>query len=153
MASLRVGDEAPDFTLPAVGPSGASVTLSSFRGKKSVVLFFYPGDDTPVCTREACEFRDGYARFVEAGAEVLGVSGDSLDSHTRFAQKHGLPMTLLTDAGGEVAARYGVRGLLGLVPGRTTFVIDRAGRIRSVYDSALRASKHVETALEALRGL
>ncbi|HEY8087428.1 MAG TPA: peroxiredoxin, partial [Polyangiaceae bacterium] len=92
--TLAVGDRAPDITLPS--STGKPVTLSSLWVDRSVVVFFYPKDDTPGCTVEACGFRDRYDAFVEAGAEVVGISSDSLDSHADFAKKHGLPMTLLS---------------------------------------------------------
>src|SRR3984957_19520856 len=105
--TLKVGDHAPDFTLPSSG--GSSVTLSKLYADKTVVVFFYPKDDTPGCTAEACSFRDRYDTFVEAGAAVVGVSSDSLESHERFASKHKLPMTLLSDEGGKVRALFGVK--------------------------------------------
>ena len=149
--TLKVGDRAPDFTLSAA--SGAQVSLSDLLGKRTVVLFFYPKDDTPGCTAEACSFRDSYDSFVEAGAEVVGISSDSLASHDSFAQKHRLPMTLLSDADGRVRALYDVRPTLGLFPGRATFVIDKDGVIRHVFVSQLRARTHVERALAMVKSL
>jgi thioredoxin-dependent peroxiredoxin len=149
--SVRVGDRAPDFTLPST--SGEEVTLSSFLGKKTVVLFFYPKDDSPGCTAEACDFRDGHGRFLKAGAEVLGVSSDSVDSHKKFAAKHGLPMTLLSDIGGKVRAKFGIKSTLGFIPGRVTFVIDRRGVVQYVYDSQLLVGRHVQQALETVEKL
>ena len=130
---LEAGQSAPDFALPDA--SGRTVRLSDFRGQKVVVLYFYPKDDTPGCTRESCAFRDQYEDFTEAGGEVIGVSSDSGASHQRFAEKHRLPFTLLTDAGGEVRRRYGVPATMGLLPGRVTFVIDREGVVRHVFNS------------------
>jgi peroxiredoxin Q/BCP len=147
--SVEVGVMAPDFTLPAL--RGGQVTLSDFRGQKNVVLFFYPRDLSPGCTVEACTFRDAYEDFVEAGAEVIGVSSDSLDKHATFAQRHNLPMQLLTDAGGVVRDRYGVKRTLGLIDGRETFIIDKAGVVRHVFRSQLRVKSHVEEALAVLR--
>jgi peroxiredoxin Q/BCP len=149
--TLKVGDHAPDFTLPSSG--GKSVTLSQLYADKTVVLFFYPKDDTPGCTVEACSFRDRYETFVEAGAEVVGVSSDSTASHHRFAEKHRLPMTLLSDTGGKVRALFGVKSTLGLMPGRATFVIDRHGVVRHRFSSQLRASAHVGEALTVVREL
>ncbi|HEY6460446.1 MAG TPA: peroxiredoxin [Polyangiaceae bacterium] len=149
--TLAVGDHAPDFTLPSA--SGEQVTLSKLTADKSVVVFFYPKDDTPGCTVEACSFRDRYDAFVEAGAAVVGISSDSKDSHGRFASKHGLPMTLLSDADGKVRALYDVKATLGLFPGRATFVIDRKGVIRHVFVSQLRAAAHVGEALSVVRQL
>jgi thioredoxin-dependent peroxiredoxin len=148
---LAVGDRAPDFTLPS--STGAPVTLSKLYAEKSVVVFFYPKDDTPGCTVEACSFRDSYESFVEAGADVVGISSDSEDSHGRFASKHKLPMTLLSDVDGKVRAAFGVKATLGLFPGRATFVIDRKGVIRHVFVSQLRAGAHVGEALSVVRQL
>jgi peroxiredoxin Q/BCP len=149
--AVGVGDLAPDFELTDV--SGQRVRLSDFRGKRPVVLYFYPKDDTPGCTREACSFRDRYAAFQEAGAEVIGVSSDSAASHRSFAEKHRLPFTLVADAGGAVRKRYGVPATLGLLPGRVTFVIDRDGFVRHVFNSQLQPTRHVDEALGVLRRL
>ena len=142
---LQVGDRAPDFTLPAA--DGRSVSLAEFRGKKVVVLFFYPKDETPGCTKEACEFRDSYEQFGEAGAEVIGVSDDDVESHKKFAAHHRLPMLLLSDVGGKVRELFGVKALLGILPDRVTFVIDKDGTIRHTFAARLRFGKHVEEAL------
>jgi len=148
---MNIGDPAPDFELPGAG--GKSVKLSDYRGKKTVVLYFYPKDETPGCTAEACSFRDGYEDFVAAGAEVIGVSGDGVDSHDKFAAHHRLPFVLLSDAGGEVRARFGVKKTLGLLPGRVTFVIDRDGVVRHRFESQVRVGKHVSSALELVKRL
>jgi thioredoxin-dependent peroxiredoxin len=146
---VGVGDVAPDFTLPS--HSGEEVSLRDFVGKKrAVVLFFYPKDDTPGCTKEACSFRDGYEQFGNLGVEVIGVSSDSVRSHQRFVEKHDLPFVLLSDEGGEVRRLYGVRNTFGLFPGRVTYVIDQEGVVRQVFSSQLQAARHVEEALEAL---
>ena len=145
---IRAGDRAPDFTLPAA--DGKSVSLADFRGKKVVVLFFYPKDETPGCTREACEFRDSFDRFGDVGAEVIGVSDDDAESHKKFATKHKLPMTLLSDVGGRVRETFGVKALLGVLPDRVTFVIDREGIVRHVFASRFRFGKHVDEALSVV---
>ena len=147
--SVRVGDMAPDFTLPSRG--GEPVRLADYRGQRAVVLFFYPKDGSLGCTAEACAFRDSYEVFTDAGAEVIGVSTDSVDSHERFAARHRLPFVLLSDRDGAVSDQYGVRRLFGLVGGRVTFVIDRGGVVRHVFSSQLEATRHVKEALEALR--
>jgi thioredoxin-dependent peroxiredoxin len=147
-SKVEPGQPAPDFELPDA--DGKRVKLSSFRGKKAVVLYFYPKDDTPGCTAEACSFRDSYEDFQEAGAEVIGVSSDSAASHGKFAKRHKLPFTLLSDAKGEVRKLYGVPTTLGLLPGRVTFVIDREGVVRHEFNSQLLATRHVSEALEAL---
>jgi peroxiredoxin Q/BCP len=147
--AVGVGDTAPDFSLP--DRSGRMVRLGDYRGKRAVVLYFYPKDDTPGCTKEACAFRDQYQDFTDAGAEVIGVSSDSEASHAKFSEKHELPFTLVSDRGGAVRKRYGIPATLGLLPGRVTFVIDRQGVVRHVFNSQLQATRHVAEALEALR--
>lgn len=146
---LKVGDRAPEFELGTA--AGKAVRLTELLAEKAVVLFFYPKDDSPGCTVESCTFRDRYDEFVEAGAAVVGVSSDSEASHDRFAKKHGLPMTLLSDPGGRVAEQFGVKATLGLLPGRATFVIDRRGIIRHVFSSQLRVNTHVAQALDVVR--
>ncbi|HEV2235298.1 MAG TPA: peroxiredoxin [Ktedonobacterales bacterium] len=149
--TARVGAPAPDFTLP--DQSGTPVRLGDFIGKRVVVLYFYPMDETPGCTAEACSFRDSYEDFTRAGAEVIGVSGDSVGSHQRFAAHHQLPFTLLSDAGGKVAKLYDVQKTLGLFPGRVTFVIDRQGVIRHAFSSATQIDKHISAAAAIVRQL
>lgn len=149
--TVSVGQRAPDFTLPST--TGATVTLSSFIGRRAVVLFFYPQDDTPGCSVEACSFRDAYEGFAAAGAEVIGISSDSIASHERFARKHRLPMTLVSDSGGAVRALYGVKSTLGLLPGRATFVIDKTGTVRHVFVSQFRVRQHASEALEVVKSL
>jgi peroxiredoxin Q/BCP len=149
--SVKVGDRAPEFELEAL--SGDKVRLSDFLGKKNVVLFFYPRDETAGCTLEACTFRDAYEDFIDVGAEVIGVSADSLDSHKRFAYRHHLPFILLSDPKGLVGARYDVRKALGIFPGRVTFLIDKDGIVRHVTDGRLRFKDHVTESLEVLRSM
>jgi len=146
---LKAGDQAPDFRLS--DQAGKPISLADFRGKKSVVLYFYPKDDTPGCTAESCSFRDSYEVFQEAGAEVIGVSSDSPESHAKFAAKYHLPFRLLSDDGEKVRRLYGVSSTLGLLPGRVTYVIDRRGVIRHVFSSQFRPKKHVEEALQILK--
>lgn len=148
MTELKAGDPAPDFEL--ADQEGKLLRLSHFRGKSAVVIFFYPKDDTSGCTIEACRFRDDYARFKAVGAEVLGISGDSADSHRKFAAKFNLPFTLLNDAGGRVRKLYGVKKTFGILPGRATFTIGRDGIVRHVFSSQSQPARHVEEALRAL---
>jgi peroxiredoxin Q/BCP len=148
---IQVGDKAPDFTLPA--QSGAPVRLRYRLGERVVVLYFYPKDDTRGCIAEACAFRDSYEVFIDAGAEVIGVSSNSVGKHAAFADKHKLPFTLLSDEGGQVRKRYGVPAVLGLLPGRVTYVIDRRGMVRHVFNSMTNVSQHVDDALEVVRQL
>jgi peroxiredoxin Q/BCP len=149
--SLGEGERAPDFRLPAL--RGGEVSLSDFLGKKNVVLFFYPKDETLGCTVEACSFRDSYQEFLAAGAEVMGISSDSIESHAAFADHHHLPMQLLADVGGQVRAQYDIKQSLGLFHGRETFVIDRQGIIRHVFRSQVRVKQHVEESLAVLARL
>jgi peroxiredoxin Q/BCP len=151
MARIQVGDTAPDFTLP--DSSGGKVSLSDYRDKKVVVLYFYPKDNSSGCTAEACAFRDSHQVFTDAGAEVIGVSVDSIASHEDFANRHQLPFTLLSDADGTVRKEYGVTGTFGVLPGRVTYVIDRQGTVRSVFSSLTKFNKHVSEALDMVRTL
>jgi peroxiredoxin Q/BCP len=146
---VDVGDPAPDFDLPSA--DGERVGLGQFRGRSEVVLFFYPRDHTPACTAEACAFRDSYEAFREAGAEVIGVSGDSAESHRRFAGRHRLPFRLLSDADGALRARYGVPKTLGVLPGRVTYLIDSRGVVRHIFSSQWQPARHVEEALRVLK--
>ena len=148
---LSAGETAPDFTLN--DQRGAAVHLADFRGKKNVVVYFYPKDDTPGCTKESCSFRDQYTAFTDAGAEVLGISSDNEKSHKAFAEKYKLPFPLLSDTGGSVRKAYKVPKSLGLLPGRVTFVIDKQGVIRHAFNSQLNATKHVDEALAVLNVL
>jgi peroxiredoxin Q/BCP len=148
MSDLQTGQRAPDFELP--DQHGTPVRLSSFRGQCPVVLFFYPKDDTTGCTIEACSFRDQLPRFDSLGAKVIGISSDSSASHLRFAQKHDLPYTLLSDPGGKVKKMFGVSNTLIFIPGRVTFVIDREGIVRHVFSSQTQFQQHISEALRAL---
>ncbi len=148
---LRVGEPAPDFSLPS--STGDLVSLSDFRGKADVVLFFYPKDNSPACTMEACSFRDSHEAFCEAGAEVIGISSDSSSSHRGFADRFRLPYILLADSDGAVRAKYGVPRTFGLFPGRVTYIIDREGIVRHIFSSQFQPWRHVAEALEVLKTL
>lgn len=147
--AAQKGKPAPLFTLPSL--EGKKVSLGDFIGKKPVVVYFYPKDDTRICTAQACGFRDSYEDFKKAGAEVIGISSDSSDSHQRFASKYKLPFILLSDEDGQARKLYGVPTTLGLIPGRVTYVIDRAGIVRHIFSSQLNAHKHISEALKVLR--
>ncbi|MCL1462947.1 peroxiredoxin [Argonema galeatum] len=146
--SIKVGDIAPDFTLTS--QNGSPVSLKDFRGPKCVVLYFYPKDDTPGCTAESCAFRDSYETFKDAGAEVIGISGDSSNSHAQFASKYQLPFTLLSDTGNQVRKLYGVPSTLGILPGRVTYVIDQNGVVQHIFNSQLNFKAHIEESLKTL---
>ena len=146
---LEVGEKAPGFT--ATTTQGNRVKLSDFVGKKNLVLFFYPKDDSPGCTREVCYFRDTKAEFEKRNAVILGVSLDTEASHQRFQEKHSLNFPLISDNGKEISKMFGVLRLEGLLLlKRVTFVIDRNGIIRKVIRSETNMHTHVDMALEAL---
>lgn len=145
--TVTEGTTAPDFTLQ--NQDGATVTLSGLRGRW-VIVYFYPKDDTPGCTAESCSFRDSHEAFTDAGAEVIGISSDSVKSHRDFADKHNLPFTLLADIGGSVRKEWGVGRTLGVIPGRVTYVIDPAGVVRRRFSSQFSPKKHIDEALSVI---
>ena len=146
--TIQVGDKSPPFQ--ATLQDGSTFDSTSLLGRKSLVLFFYPKDNTPVCTQQACAFRDAYAQFVGADGEVVGVSSDSPESHQRFAAKHSLPFPIISDADGAMRRLFGVPRALGIFPGRVTYVIDKEGVVRMVYNATLAAEPHVRKALDAV---
>jgi peroxiredoxin Q/BCP len=149
LLTVKIGDVAPDFSLPS--QMGDNVTLSEYFGKTNIVLYFYPKDESPGCTREACKFRDSYQELVNLGAEVIGVSAQSIESHKSFATHHGLPFLLLSDKDNKVRKLYGVPASLGLLPGRVTYIIDKKGIVRQIFSSQTQVERHVEEAAKALR--
>jgi thioredoxin-dependent peroxiredoxin len=149
--AIKVGDKAPDFTL--LTQLGDNLTLSEFFGKKNVVLYFYPRDETVGCTKEACFFRDNYEELTKLGAEVLGVSGQSVESHKSFASHYGLPFVLLSDVANKVRQLYGVPSSMGIIPGRVTYIIDKKGIVRHIFNSQTQAQRHVEEAKKTLMEL
>ncbi|MEX1363498.1 MAG: peroxiredoxin [Nannocystaceae bacterium] len=148
---LRVGDRVPAFSAPA--HNGETVEVGGGELPQVLVLYFYPADETPGCTVEACGFRDEFTEFVDAGAMVVGVSPDSLESHRKFAEHHRLPFLLLSDADGELRRKFAVGRTLGIISARVTFVIDRQGVVQHVFSSQLRAKKHVREALQVVQRL
>jgi peroxiredoxin Q/BCP len=146
--SATVGRPAPDVTLP--DQDGTTVSLSSLQGDW-VVVYFYPKDDTPGCTAESCSFRDNFEAFTDAGAKVVGISSDSVESHKAFAAKHALPFTLLADTDGAARKAFGVNKTLGLLPGRVTYVIDPAGVVRHKFSSQFKPKAHIDEALDVIR--
>lgn len=145
---IDVGDHAPHFT--ATLQDGGTFDSAALLGKKSLVLFFYPKDNTPVCTQQACAFRDAYEHFVKADVEVVGVSSDSPASHRRFAEKHRLPFPIISDPDSSLRKLFGVPRAWGIFPGRVTYVIDRQGVVRLAYNATLAAEPHVRKALAAV---
>ncbi|GAU16814.1 hypothetical protein TSUD_200570 [Trifolium subterraneum] len=150
-AKVTKGSKPPSFTLK--DQDGKTVSLDKFKGKP-LVLYFYPADETPGCTKQACAFRDSYEKFKKAGAQVVGISGDSPASHKAFAQKYRLPFTLLSDEGNKVRKDWGVPGdFFGSLPGRETYVIDKTGVVQLVYNNQFQPEKHVDETLKLLQSL
>lgn len=149
--ALKIGDKIPNFT--AKDANGNTFESQSVVGVKPVVFYFYPKDDTRICTQQACEFRDQYEDFKDLGAEVVGISGDSTSSHQKFASKYKLPFTLLSDSSKKIRNLFGVpTALFGLLPGRVTYVVDEKGIIQLQFDN-LGGKIHIEKALEILKKL
>ncbi len=147
--ALKVGESIPKFS--AVDTNGNLFESASLVGKKPVVIYFYPKDNTRVCTEQACSFRDQYEDFKALGAEVIGISSDSLQSHIKFANKFHLPFILLSDADKKIRKAFGVpNDYFGLVPGRTTYVADKNGIIQLIFDSTS-GKIHIDKALEILK--
>jgi peroxiredoxin Q/BCP len=146
--ALANGDPAPLIALP--DQTGIERRSDQLNGRP-LVLFFYPKDDTPGCTAEACAFRDSHGELTKLGAEVWGVSGDDTESHRRFAERHNLPYPLLVDRGNRLRQAFGVPAVLGLLPGRVTYVIDGQGVIRHVFNNLLDGAAHRREAIEAVR--
>lgn len=151
MPRIQVGDRAPDFT--AIAQDGRQIRLADYVGKQTVVVYFYPKDNTPGCTVQACSFRDAYEEFVAAGAVVIGVSSDSAESHCGFAEKHHLPFVLVSDQDQSLRKTFGVPKTLAFIPGRVTYVIDREGVVRHIFNSQFNAPRHVAESLEIVRQL
>lgn len=149
---IDVGDPVPRFELP--DQQGNTFRVEDVIGQRALVVFFYPKDETAVCTAEACSFRDAHEDFVAAGAQVVGISSDDVASHKRFAARYGLRYPILADVGGAVRRLFGVpRGLFGFSDGRVTYVIDREGVVRHRFASTLQASAHMRQALDTVRAL
>ncbi|HEA30581.1 MAG TPA: peroxiredoxin [Leeuwenhoekiella sp.] len=149
--ALQKGDPVPSFKLK--DKDGDWFDISTVAGKKTLVIYFYPKNFTPGCTKEACSFRDSYADFKEHGAEVIGISSDSSTSHARFAKKHNLPFIFLADEKGQVRKQFGVKSeLFGLLPGRETFIFNAQGKLILKYNS-LKATTHTKKALQAIKQL
>jgi thioredoxin-dependent peroxiredoxin len=152
MNKIEVGSSVPQFEL--YDQNGKLFSLASVIGKKNLVIYFYPKDDSPGCTKEACSFRDQFDVFNEADALIIGISGQSVESHKKFAEKYRLNFTLLSDEGDKVQKLFGVPvNFLGLVPGRVTYIVDKSGKVVFIFNSQTQAEKHVEEALRILKSL
>jgi peroxiredoxin Q/BCP len=149
MDKIKLGDKIPEFSLP--DQNGQVFDISSILGVKKIVIFFYPRDESPGCTKQACHFRDQYQAFVETGAEIIGISGQSVSSHKQFAEKHNLPYKILSDPGNRIRKLFGVPpDFLGLLPGRVTYVADLNGIVVYIFNSQTQVLKHVDEALKIL---
>lgn len=150
MKQVNIGDKVPLFKLK--DQNGELFDLGKVVGAHNLVIYFYPKDDTPGCTKEACSFRDQFEAFKDANALVIGISSDSPESHKKFAEKYNLPFVLLSDSKKEVREMFGVPGsLFGLIPGRVTYIVDRTGVVRHVFNSQMNAEQHVAEAMEILK--
>jgi peroxiredoxin Q/BCP len=147
---VKAGDPAPDFEGPT--SDGSRLGLKDFVGKKNVILYFYPKDDTPGCTKEACSFRDNLQPIRDMGAEIIGVSLDSIQSHSKFASKYGLSFPLISDKEMRIANAYGVLKDTGTSTSRVTFIIDKSGKIAKVFPK-VDVTKHTEEVVSALKEL
>jgi len=149
---LKVGDKVPEFELQ--DQNGKMFKSNEVIGQEIVVVYFYPKDDTPGCTKEACSFRDNFEAFREADVLVIGISADDVESHKKFEEKYQLPFTLLADTENKVRDLFGVeRNFLGLIPGRVTYVIDEMGTINYIFDSQTKSEEHIKESLAAIKRL
>ena len=150
MNAIKVGDLIPEFTL--LDQNGNLFDIKSVIGNKKLVIYFYPKDDSPGCTKEACYFRDLFEVFKEADAVIIGISGQSVESHKKFAEKYRLSFTLLSDKGNKIRKLIGVpTNAFGLLPGRVTYVADRKGKVVYIFNSQGQAERHVDEALKILK--
>lgn len=149
---IKTGDTIPAIILP--DQNGKMFDVNKETAGKNVVLFFYPKDDSPGCTKEACSFRDQYEDFVDANAVVIGISGQSVKSHKKFAEKYHLSYTLLSDEGNKIRKAFGVpANFFGLLPGRVTYIIDKNGKVADIFNSQTQVDHHIENALNILNKL
>jgi len=152
MKKIEVGSDVPKFELR--DQIGELFNIDSVLGKKNLVIYFYPKDDSPGCTKEACSFRDQFEVFADADAIIIGINAQSVESHLEFAEKHRLNFTLLSDTNNKVRKLFGVpSNLFGLIPGRVTYVVNKEGKVVYIFDSQLNAEKHVDEALRIIQGL
>jgi thioredoxin-dependent peroxiredoxin len=152
MKKIEIGSAVPHFVLP--DQNGKMFAIDSVTGKRNLVIYFYPKDDSPGCTKEACYFRDKYEVFTQADAMIIGISGQSVASHKKFAEKYHLSFTLLSDEGNRIRKLFGVPSdFFGMLPGRVTYVIAKTGKVVYIFNSQSEAKEHVDEALRILEGL
>lgn len=150
MNKIKIGSAIPQFSLP--DQNGNLFDMKTVLGKKNLVIYFYPKDDTPGCTAQACYFRDQFEVFKEVDAEIIGISGQSVESHKEFALKHRLTFTLLSDKGNKIRKQFGVpTNLFGLLPGRVTYIADKSGKVIYIFNSQMQVTKHVDEALRIFK--
>ncbi len=149
-SKLKIGDRIPDFVLK--DQHDTNFNIADFRGKHILVIYFYPKDDTPGCTTEACSFRDEYEVFTDMNVKVIGISSDDVASHKKFAEKYNLPFTLLADVDKKVQKLFGVpKSFLGMVPGRVTYIVDKEGILVHIFNNMTDAKKHISESISIIK--
>ncbi len=152
MNEIKIGSSLPRFKL--LDQNGNLFDIDSVIGKKNLVIYFYPKDDSPGCTAQACSFRDQFEVFSEADALIIGISGQSVESHKKFAEKYRLSFTLLSDEGNKIRNQFGVpTNMMGLIPGRVTYIADKAGKVIYIFNSQTKTTAHVDEAIRVLKDL
>lgn len=147
---IEVGSRVPEFKLP--DQNGKIFNIRSVLGKKNLVIYFYPKDGTPGCTKEACSFRDNLNVFKKSNATIIGISGDNVKNHKKFADKNHLNFTILSDQGNKIRKLFGVpASMMGVVPGRVTYIVDKKGIVIHIYNSLSKPEQHIKEALSALK--
>ena len=151
-SKLVIGDRIPDFILK--DQNNTDFDIGDFRGQQILVIYFYPKDDTPGCTTEACSFRDEYEVFTDLNVKVIGISSDDVNSHKKFAEKYNLPFTLLADTKKKVRKLFGVpKSFLGMVPGRVTYIVNKKGNVVHIFNSMTDAKKHISESLSVIKNI
>ena len=150
--SIQIGDKIPSFTL--LNQNNQEVDINSFVGTKNIVIYFYPNDNTPGCTKEACSFRDAMQNLNNLDCEIIGISADSVTSHKAFATQYNLKYNLLSDTNNQVRKLFGVpRNLFGIIPGRVSYIFDKEGIVLHIVNSQMNPEKHIQETLETLQAI
>jgi peroxiredoxin Q/BCP len=151
-SKIQIGDNVPNFTLK--DQNNNDFSIANYIGKKAMIIYFYPKDDTPGCTKEACSFRDEFEDFNDLNAKVIGISSDNVKSHKKFAEKYNLPFTLLADTNKDVQKLFGVpKSFLGLIPGRVTYIIAKNGEVKYIFNNFSNTEKHIVEAKRILKSI